>query len=200
MKYKEKYERGLECLQEILNGAGESIKTSILRKRLQPFFPELKDDKDERIRKVIYGWICTQPPQFFDINCFSKEEMLAWVEKQGEQKNTRKREIDDAYLQCICDAKHEIEKQGKTLDANEVTKPHWISVEDELPPMKNEDGMSDKVLTHSKGGVIYMNRYDYRGNTWGNPLAFNVTHWMPLPAPPSGSSEFPNNCEKGGKE
>lgn len=62
--------------------------------------------------------------------------------------------------------------------------PHWISVEDELPPMRNEDGMSDKVLTHSKGGIIYMNRYDYWGNTWGNPLAFNVTHWMPMPAPP----------------
>lgn len=47
-------------------------------------FPELKESEDERIRKVIYGWICTQPSQFFD-NGFSKEEMLAWLEKQGEQ-------------------------------------------------------------------------------------------------------------------
>ena len=62
--------------------------------------------------------------------------------------------------------------------------PHWISVEDEMPPMSDEDGMSDKVLTHSKGGGIYFNRYDYGHNTWGNPFAFNVTHWMPLPQAP----------------
>ena len=72
---------------------------------------------------------------------------------------------------------------------DEVNKPHWISVEDELPPIRNEDGMSDIVLTHSKRGVIYMNRYDYRGNAWGNPLAFNVTHWMPLPEAPEGGEQ-----------
>ena len=165
------------------------------KEKLENIFPELAENEDERIRKGLCKAIWTYIPYE------DAQKYITWLEKQGEQKNTRKREIDDAYLQGICDAKHEIEKQGKTLDANEVTKPHWISVEDELPPMKNEDGMSDKVLTHSKGGVIYMNRYDYRGNTWGNPLAFNVTHWMPLPQPPkSGSSEIPNNCEKGGKE
>lgn len=62
--------------------------------------------------------------------------------------------------------------------------PHWISVEDKLPPMRDEDGMSDIILTHSKGGRIYFNRYDYGHNTWGNPIAFNVTHWMPIPQAP----------------
>ena len=74
--------------------------------------------------------------------------------------------------------------------------PHWISVEDEMPPMSDEDGMSDKVLTHSKGGGIYFNRYDYGHNTWGNPLAFNVTHWMPMPQPP----ESGNNSKEGGEK
>ena len=44
-------------------------------------FPELKESKDERIRKTIYGWIYAEPSEFFD-NGFSKEEMIAWVEKQ----------------------------------------------------------------------------------------------------------------------
>ena len=56
-------------------------------------FPELKG-KDERIRKTIYGWIYTQPSQFFD-NGFSKEEMLAWLEKQGKPED--KGEISDGY-------------------------------------------------------------------------------------------------------
>lgn len=77
--------------------------------------------------------------------------------------------------------------------------PHWISVEEKLPPMRDKDGLSDKVLTHSKGGGIYLNRYDYGHNTWDNPYVFNVTHWMPFPQAPS-CSEFPNNCEKGGEE
>ena len=60
--------------------------------------------------------------------------------------------------------------------------PHWISVEDELPPMRDEDGLSDIVLTHSKGGGIYINRYNYGYNTWDNVYVFNVTHWMPMPS------------------
>lgn len=35
--------------------------------------------------KVIRGWIYTRPASFFD-NGISKEEILAWLEKQGEQK------------------------------------------------------------------------------------------------------------------
>jgi hypothetical protein len=54
-------------------------------KTIEKAFPELKESKDERIMKVIYGWICIQPSQFFDKG-FSKEEMLSWLEKQGEQK------------------------------------------------------------------------------------------------------------------
>ena len=58
---------------------------SFHRADLERMFPELAESEDEKIKKVIYGWICTQPSQFFD-NGFSKEEMLAWLEKQGEQK------------------------------------------------------------------------------------------------------------------
>ena len=51
---------------------------------LEEIFPELAESEDEKIRKAIRGWIYTRPSQFFD-GGFSKEEMLAWLEKQGEQ-------------------------------------------------------------------------------------------------------------------
>ena len=82
MDYKEKYEHGLECIQEILSGAGDSIKTSILRKRLQPFFPERqeKESEDERIRKAIIAYIS------HDQHCgVSNADMIAWLEKQGQE-------------------------------------------------------------------------------------------------------------------
>ncbi len=85
--------------------------------------------------------------------------------------------------------------------AYEMLAPRWISVEEELPPMRDEDGLSDKVLTHSIGGGIYLNRYNYGHNRWDNPYVFNVTHWIPIPqAPESGSSEIPNYSKEGGEE
>lgn len=74
-KYKEALERASKLkVQNPFDTVGQMVEN---------IFPELKESEDERIRKVIYGWIYTQPSQFFDINCFSKEEMLAWLERQG---------------------------------------------------------------------------------------------------------------------
>lgn len=88
MNYKEKYEHGLECIQEILSGAGDSIKTSILRKRLQAFFPELRESEDERIRK---GIIRNLEYLADKAEGFVKDELkerIAWLERQGEKKPT----------------------------------------------------------------------------------------------------------------
>ena len=78
----EKYNKALEMAQKMQ----ESSNGMILKRWLWNVFPELRENKDERIRKVIYGWIYSCPSEFFD-NGFSKEEMLAWVEKQGENKD-----------------------------------------------------------------------------------------------------------------
>lgn len=64
--------------------------------------------------------------------------------------------------------------------------PRWISVEDALP---EEDG---KYLFFSTRGGVQC-AYYYKGLTMGR----TITHWMPLPQPPS-SSEIPNNHKKGG--
>lgn len=58
--------------------------------------------------------------------------------------------------------------------------PHWISVEDELPPIL------ENVLVCRKGNEV---RVAWLSNTnWhsidGYPLNNNITHWMPIPQPP----------------
>ena len=61
--------------------------------------------------------------------------------------------------------------------------PAWISVEDELPP--NKGGFSDEVLTYayaSKRYVVAM--FCYISNCWFG-CDDSVTHWMPLPKPPT---------------
>ena len=79
-----------------------------------------------------------------------------------------------------------------------LMKSHWISVEDELPEV------CVAVLTTTPHGTQRVGFYEdgwWLANTTDLVRMGSITHWMPLPASPkSGSSEFPNNCEKGGEE
>ena len=88
MKYKEKYERGLECIQEILSGGADLIRISTLRKRLQPFFPELKESEDERMFREIKRYIKEQgdKPTGLPNGTVAVSDMLAWLEKQDTNK------------------------------------------------------------------------------------------------------------------
>ena len=76
------YDEALERMKSWVRGEHPECFTEA-QKAAEFIFPELKESKDERIRKVIYGWIYTLPSQVFD-NGFSKEEILAWLEKQGD--------------------------------------------------------------------------------------------------------------------
>ena len=65
--------------------------------------------------------------------------------------------------------------------------PHWISVEDELP--KKDDTLPDFSIyvLATDGNEIYKSFYDYSIGGWFDDNLFrldNITHWMPLPAPP----------------
>ena len=77
------------------------------KEKLEYIFPELKESKDETIRKEII--------EFVDINTLSVDERhdrwIAWLEKQGQ--TFTKKDVDDAYLKGIIDAKNELEKQGE---------------------------------------------------------------------------------------
>lgn len=105
MDYENKYKQALSRATFYNN----ELLTENQRKMLLDIFPELTMSEDEKmkdyIKDVIQAAIIPKKE--------NKQKMIAWLEKQGEKKNTRKREIDDAYLQGICDAKHEIEKQGE---------------------------------------------------------------------------------------
>lgn len=71
---------------------------------------ELKESEDEQHRKWIleylYDGLRKSDEQFKD----QFKSAIAWLKKQG-QTFTRK-DVDDAYLKGICDAKYELEKQG----------------------------------------------------------------------------------------
>lgn len=72
--------------------------------------------------------------------------------------------------------------------------PNWISVEDDLPPLNTE------VLACFNGEDMNLCFWEKDSDIDTDKTQHNLTHWMPLPAPPkSSSSEFPNNL-KGGEQ
>lgn len=117
----EKYNKALDMAKKIYNSEFKPDEAVVLSKYLLLLFPELKENEDEKnIKDLIDELKCS----LRSANCQNEacngghekriallEWSINWLEKQ--KPNTRKREIDDAYLQGICDAKHEIEKQGE---------------------------------------------------------------------------------------
>lgn len=97
---------------------------------------------------------------------------------------------EEFYYQCIDVIEHWLNGNRKLSDLrevtdklyNEVTRPHWISVEDELPRDEQH------TATINKAGFQAV-RY-YKGGKWfssyGNEYG-DITHWMPLPQAPSSS-------------
>lgn len=113
--------------------------------------------------------------------------------------------IDSPGLSTLFGSREEFAENADWLIANGVTIQKWISVKDRLP---NEDdkyfvfkktafGCWCDVLGFAKDGRK-ISRYDF-GDQWKNVWYYydseygygvseNVTHWMPLPEPPSEST------------
>ena len=78
-----------------------------------------------------------------------------------------------------------------------LSQPHWVSVEDELPPMPYQAEGDDFCIDYSLLVLAYREAShdfwlarqmdDGHGATWGTDCfdeLYGVTHWMPLPEPP----------------
>lgn len=81
--------------------------------------------------------------------------------------------------------------------------PHWISVEDELPPKKSEyDDLSNNVLA-TDGKEIYESVYNYDFEDWFTHDMWgldNITHWCYLPQPPHHFADVSQKVKKGGAQ
>ena len=110
MNYEKAYKDALERAK-IFKGHLLEIDEKDYADEIEYIFPELVESKDERIRNVIRGWIYTRPTSFFD-NGISKEEILAWLEKQGEKPKWS--EEDSLMIDSIIDTMKWLEGKGAT--------------------------------------------------------------------------------------
>ncbi|MBQ1938521.1 MAG: hypothetical protein II364_06115 [Bacteroidales bacterium] len=100
-------ETALKILRERLDKALFSERTALVT-----LIPELAESEAERIRKALVEMVhdTTGDELWVDYNV-DKEDAIAWLEKQRE--TYTKKDVDNAWLKGICDAKRELEKQGE---------------------------------------------------------------------------------------
>lgn len=60
-------------------------------------FPELKESKSEKIRKELINYFI-KGKEYLSFCSFSKDEILTWLEKQGEQKHVEWRGEDEMFI------------------------------------------------------------------------------------------------------
>ena len=90
--------------------------------------------------------------------------------------------LDADFANAVTDAADAIEELIDELTTIRKQFPRWISVEERLPEKY------ESVITANKNGDV---RWNYLINvkygTWSN--GYHITHWMPLPAPPTEPKE-----------
>lgn len=103
----------------------------------------------------------------------------------------REKEILRAYNEQqtkLGNQEHTFMRGAKWADAH----PHWINVEDELPPRwKTNPNVSVPVITFGTLGessipFVELQRYHFGDGRW---LYGKATHWMPFQYPKKGDKE-----------
>ncbi len=115
MDYEKKYKEAIERARQIHDADRVS---GIELTTCEKIFPELAESEDEKIRKALIFNLGDMPEDTELRNGITNRDVLAWLEKQGE--SYTKRDVDDAYLKGISDAKNELEKQGGKKPADKV--------------------------------------------------------------------------------
>ena len=141
MNYEQKYKDTIERAKKELEACGSM--ECYAAKQLFRLFPELRESEDEKIRKAIIG---TLPKYgYLPQTTIKVEDALAWVEKQGEQKQEWSEE-DDYNLQCmIAKVTSDIQK-GNVGRNNELI--DWLkSIKERVQPQpKQEWSEEDKEM------------------------------------------------------
>ena len=143
--------------EEKLQEAKRLYKTANSNQRyvLESLFPELKESEDERIRKALIKF----HKSTIDVDGIKGEDIIAWLEKQGEQ-NPAWSEEDSIRLQRIIDFlwhnrkgdTDTIYQQEQDIDWLKSLRPQNNITDEELAQAKKDayNDALDKIEYHSE--------------------------------------------------
>lgn len=91
MEYERKYKAALKWMQSLYSGLHGATK-----EEAEHYFPELKDSEDERIVKCLLNYFNHVRYNGLDLKGTDVDEVIVWLEKQGEKKPTENAKTLDA--------------------------------------------------------------------------------------------------------
>lgn len=147
MNYEEKYKEALEWMRSIyptMQGAD--------KEDAEHYFPELRESEDERIRKeiieLVHFFYCSSSVYEHHV---SEDDMIAWLEKQGEKKPSWSEE-DERILNKIQDNLREfyVNKKGYPYvaepDSPEMMENNWLKfLKDRLQPQPKQEWSEEDI-------------------------------------------------------
>ena len=132
----------------------------------EEIFSEFEMSKDERIMRVIRGWIYTRPVSFFD-NGISKEDILVWLKKEFEDEKVRRALID--YFE---DAHKADENPLQSYGIHTDIAIAWLekrAPQEEPQVYKTEDG---EIVTYSETDGYKVVETDLGSRVKAEPKSF----------------------------
>lgn len=151
MIYKEKYEMALERARTIYNDSYKPDKALVIAEVLSHIFPELKENEDERIRKGIMALV-EQSAEI--LSGSNQKRMLAWLEKQGEQKSTDNADTDTNW------------KEGDVIRHGGVLADSDCKAATEEMSPKSNFKVGDWVVCDKTTGVLRISQIECNGSVY----------------------------------
>ena len=182
MNYEEKYKEALEKLRAFHRDYKNISHLVDVKEELEFIFPELKESEDERIRKALIEVLHRLSDSTFEYGAeggyvgATKEKMLAWLEKQAEQKVSCNEEDEENFgklhrLIVICQGKK------KFIPSDEYDKlDNWLkSLKERVQPqsMQEWDEEDEKMLDNCIGLIQEIDSTQEEQN-WLNSLKDRV--------------------------
>lgn len=97
-----RYDEAIEIARKIKNGESINVPNGTVIPDI--IFPELKEDENDRIRRVIIEHFVSSHSCMFPYKGFTKEQIIDWLEKQGEKEPIEWSEKDEIYLNHVITA------------------------------------------------------------------------------------------------
>ena len=144
------YDKAIETFDVILNLDNVKESGTIFVDDIRKIFPELAESEDEKIRKAVINVFATHKDYeiFFGA---SVKDILAWLEKQGQQKQEWNEDDEDYYDAII--AKLEVTQDDASLTDNQMD--FLKSLKDRVQPQsqwKPSDEQMKALWEVYKGG------------------------------------------------
>ena len=161
MDYEQKYKDALERAKEIHNEHKAQCADIMIK-----IFPELKESEDERIRKELIKYF-TKGKEYLSLIPYSKDECIAWLEKQGEHAKFRESiQVGDQVTR---------NQDGMLVNLSQLKRVAKPSEQGELKPAWSEE--DEEMLTEIISDVKFAQ--DKSPDTQVNQIVFEEEiNWL----------------------